>query len=204
MATFWSTVARADRRSRGSNAVLTDGTDEHTLWLNRVPEPRSVKQRVHLDVHTADVAALQAAGPRWPTTPTRGPCSATPRAGEFCAFVRPPDRLPDYRLYEVVVDAVDPPTIAAWWAERFAATVQTAPEHEFCWLEPVSGLPGRLVFNPVPEPKIGKNRVHWDVWADADALVAVGATLIRRRDHEIGWDVLADPEGNEFCVFPRS
>ena len=35
----------------------------------------------------------------------------------------------------------------------------------------------------------------------SDGLVAAGATLLRRRDDEIGWDILADPEGNEFCVF---
>ena len=53
----------------------------------------------------------------------------------------------------------------------------------------------------VPEPKRAKNRVHWDVWGNASALVAAGATLLRAHDTEIGWDVLADPEGNEFCVF---
>ena len=38
---------------------------------------------------------------------------------------------------------------------------------------------------------------------DTEYLVAAGARLLRRRDDEIGWDVLADPEGNEFCVFTR-
>ncbi len=33
------------------------------------------------------------------------------------------------------------------------------------------------------------------------ALLALGATLVRRRDEDVHWDVLADPEGNEFCVF---
>jgi hypothetical protein len=57
-------------------------------------------------------------------------------------------------------------------------------------------------FAPVPEPKTVKNRIHWDVWADdVQPLLDAGATLLRARDDEIGWDVLADPEGNEFCVF---
>ena len=61
------------------------------------------------------------------------------------------------------------------------------------------------MFGPVPEPKVVKNRIHLDVVAaDLDALLAAGATVLRRRDDEIGWDVLADPEGNEFCRFePR-
>ncbi len=61
---------------------------------------------------------------------------------------------------------------------------------------------------PVPEPKTVKNRVHIDVVGDTQALLAVGARLLRARDAGpdddpeqggIEWDVLADPEGNEFC-----
>ncbi|MGW5716232.1 VOC family protein [Amycolatopsis sp. NPDC003865] len=58
--------------------------------------------------------------------------------------------------------------------------------------------------NPVPEPKTGKNRMHLDVLGDKAELLALGATVVRERDDDIEWDVLADPEGNEFCVFtPR-
>jgi hypothetical protein len=60
-----------------------------------------------------------------------------------------------------------------------------------------------MVFGRVPEPKAVKNRLHWDVRGNTDELVAAGARLLRARDDEIGWDVLADPEGNEFCVFAR-
>jgi hypothetical protein len=59
------------------------------------------------------------------------------------------------------------------------------------------------VFGAVPEPKTVKNRIHWDIWGITDELLAAGATLLRGRDDEISWDVLADPEGNEFCVFSR-
>jgi hypothetical protein len=60
------------------------------------------------------------------------------------------------------------------------------------------------VFAPVPEPKTVKNRVHWDVTlvdATIESLVAAGARVLRDRDDEIDWWVLADPEGNEFCAF---
>ena len=53
----------------------------------------------------------------------------------------------------------------------------------------------------VSEPKILKNRMHFDVVGATAALLAAGATLVRAEDHDIEWDVLADPEGNEFCVF---
>lgn len=55
--------------------------------------------------------------------------------------------------------------------------------------------------NPVAEPETVKNRMHLDVVGDTAALLAAGATLLRARDADIGWDVLADPEGNEFCCF---
>jgi hypothetical protein len=57
-------------------------------------------------------------------------------------------------------------------------------------------------FVPVPESKTAKNRVHWDVTAsEPAALVAAGATLLREPGGDIGWWVLADPDGNEFCAF---
>jgi hypothetical protein len=54
----------------------------------------------------------------------------------------------------------------------------------------------------VREPKTVKNRIHWDVTVpDVLPLVEAGATVLREPDEEIDWHVLADPEGNEFCVF---
>ena len=51
----------------------------------------------------------------------------------------------------------------------------------------------------MPEPKQAKNRVHIDVFGDVDELVTRGATIVERHER---WTVMADPEGNEFCVFP--
>jgi Glyoxalase-like domain len=56
--------------------------------------------------------------------------------------------------------------------------------------------------NEVPGPKAVKNRVHWDVTVTGlPPLTGAGATLLRLKDDEIGWHVMADPEGNEFCAF---
>jgi predicted enzyme related to lactoylglutathione lyase len=66
-----------------------------------------------------------------------------------------------------------------------------------------------LLFVKVPEAKVVKNRVHVDLQAidstrdhEVVRLVALGATVVadRRRPDGAGWVVLADPEGNEFCV----
>ena len=58
-----------------------------------------------------------------------------------------------------------------------------------------------MLFDPVPEPKTVKNRMHWDVYGDVAELVGRGATVL---DEQPRWTVLADPEGNEFCVFPSA
>jgi hypothetical protein len=57
-------------------------------------------------------------------------------------------------------------------------------------------------FVGVDEPKTVKNRIHWDVVStDVPALEARGARVLRSPDRDVTWHVLADPAGNEFCVF---
>ena len=122
-----------------------------------------------------------------------------PDGQEFCGFVR--DQLPDYRLYEVVVDCADGEPVARWWAEVLGGELERDGED---WaLTKAPGIPFEyLVFGAVPEPKTVKNRVHWDVGAaDPQLLVGAGATLLRPRGGDIDWHVLADPAGNEFCAF---
>ena len=80
---------------------------EHTLWINAVPEPRTVKQRVHLDVLVAEVADLLELGARGAGRGAAWTVLADPEGGELCAFVRP-GRADRYRLIEIVVDAADP------------------------------------------------------------------------------------------------
>jgi hypothetical protein len=101
---------------------------------------------------------------------------------------------------------VDPRPIAAWWADVFGATLEGRDDRDWWWITGIPGLPYlSWDFVPVPEPKIVKNRIHWDVTVDAvDDLVAAGATVLREPDDEISWTICADPEGNEFCAFTSS
>jgi hypothetical protein len=184
---------------------LVDGVPGHSLWLNVVPEPKTVKHRVHLEVHVAAVSDLIDLGARVLDDSQRWTMLADPEGGELCAFVRDPGTLRDYRLYEVVVDSANPAAIASWWADRFGVPVQhgTDSDGNVSWLEGALGPEVELVFGEVPEPKTAKNRLHWDVRGDVDELVAAGARLLRGPDEDIAWHIVADPEGNEFCVFPR-
>ena len=178
---------------------LGDGVETHTVWLNLVPDPRTVKNRVHLDVDVASVGEVLAAGGRVLDDTQPWTVLTEDQVGELCAFVRPPGRLRPYRLHELVVDCADPERVARWWADRFGVEPQTNAEDT--WIEGGGGLPWAVNFVPVPEPKTTKNRVHWDVVGSTPDVLDAGATLLRARDSEIRWDVLADVEGNEFCVF---
>ncbi len=204
MAPFWaSALGLQVTYQDGGDAVLASAVPEQTVWVNQVPEPRTVKQRVHLDLHVGSIADLEALGARRLSADGEfgWTVMADPEGGEVCGFVR--DRVPDYRLYEVGVDCVDPNPTAHWWAEALAAHA-VDDEQGFSYVEHIPGTPFEsLVFAPVPEPKTVKNRIHWDVTAESSQpLLDAGATMLRARDDEISWDVLADPEGNEFCVFP--
>ena len=198
-AAFWGPALGLARDPDPELRRLTDGVPEHTLWLNLVPEPKTAKQRAHLDVHVGAVSDLVDLGATVLDDSQRWTMMADPEGGELCAFVRDPETLTGYRLYEVVVDSADPAGIATWWAERFG--IEADHDEGASSLVGHPGPPFELVFAQVPEPKTVKNRLHWDVRGSTAELLAAGARLLRARDDEIGWDVLADPEGNEFCVF---
>ncbi len=109
------------------------------------------------------------------------------------------------RFYTIVVDSRDPASLARWWAEALGWQVVFEAAEEVAVAQNEDTYPG-LVFVPVPEPKTTKNRLHIDLApddrdAEVQRLLRLGAT---RADVGQGsdktWVVLADPEGNEFCV----
>lgn len=206
---FWAETLGLQFRPDDAAGVLEGESPEQRIWMNVVPEPKTVKHRVHLDVHTAAVDELVERGARVlepaETFGRRWTVMADPEGGELCAFVREPAALPAYRLYEMVVDCADSARVSRWWADVLAAEAVSGGGSEW-WLEGVPGLPFEgWVFDVVPEPKTVKNRIHWDVSCEAvSPLVDAGATLLRSPDDDISWHVLADPEGNEFCAFVTS
>jgi hypothetical protein len=120
------------------------------------------------------------------------------------------------RLVHLVVDAVQPATLARFWAAALGWEVGAEEDEEidlwpggYHYPDPVA-LP--LVFVPVPEAKTGKNRVHLDLAtesfehqaAEVRRLLGLGAVPADIGQGDVPWQVLADPEGNEFCVLePR-
>ena len=202
MGRFWSAALGLDLHlDYDGGARLAGPTPRHTVWINTVPEPVTVKQRMHLDVRADSVADLVALGgvvvdaESFPWTVMKDV-----EGGEFCAFPTGADR--PAGLKDIVVDTADHVRISAWWAEVLGAG-KTDDEQGYSYLEPVPEAPiESLDFVPVPEPKTVKNRIHIDVMTpDVQLLLDAGARLLRARDEEIRWSVLADPDGNEFCAF---
>ena len=111
------------------------------------------------------------------------------------------------RLHHIVIDTHDLPGLARFWTQALGWRVLSERDQEIV-IGTDENAPVGICFMPVSDVKTVKNRVHLDLTtsaADRDAeierLLALGAQRV-----EIGqtgresWTVLADPEGNEFCV----
>ncbi|HYO39125.1 MAG TPA: VOC family protein [Nocardioidaceae bacterium] len=111
------------------------------------------------------------------------------------------------------VDCADAFTLSEWWKQVLGyVDVEDDPNepgHEECMiLSPVTGH--SVLFVEVPERKRVKNRLHFDLRpadgatreVEVERAVALGATQVadHRREDGGGWVLLADPEGNEFCI----
>jgi len=111
------------------------------------------------------------------------------------------------RLHHIVVDAHDLPGLARFWTQALGWQVLSERENEIV-IGTDQNAPVGMCFMPVTDPKTVKNRVHLDLTSSAadrdqeiDRLLALGARRagIGQAGAE-SWTVLADPEGNEFCV----
>jgi hypothetical protein len=114
----------------------------------------------------------------------------------------------DLRWQSIVVDCGDPGRVASFWSEALRLPLH-GPEDGEWWLEPGGDLPD-ILFQRVPEAKSVKNRIHLDLRpaadqsAEVERLIGLGARRIDIGQGDVSWVVMADPEGNEFCVLaPR-
>jgi predicted enzyme related to lactoylglutathione lyase len=112
------------------------------------------------------------------------------------------------RLSHVMLDALDPDTLATFWCGLLETEVSARVDAgRFVFLRPTDGMPA-IGIQRVPEAKVTKNRVHVDL--QVDDLESVTRWVrshggSRVADHRLGdfhWRVVADPEGNEFCLVP--
>ncbi len=105
---------------------------------------------------------------------------------------------------QVVVAAADPVMLGRWWADALGWVLVNGAPAEFEIRPTADRLPGML-FLPVGEAKAGKNRLHLDFRPDDQQAAVARLLSLGARHADVGqgkqpWVVLADPEGNEFCV----
>jgi len=105
---------------------------------------------------------------------------------------------------QATVEADDPTALGTWWCDALGWVVVDCDPDVFEIQPEVGRLPG-LLFLRAGGPKAAKNRIHLDFRPDDQAreverLVALGATRIDIGQGDAPWVVLADPEGNEFCI----
>jgi predicted enzyme related to lactoylglutathione lyase len=113
-------------------------------------------------------------------------------------------------ILNITFDCTDAKSQAMFWAAVTGGSAEerdATPGHvEYAVVSPAPGVP-RLYFTTVPEPKQAKNRLHLDLVppdedqrAELARLVRLGATVPPDQPPGVGWIILADPEGNEFCL----
>lgn len=111
------------------------------------------------------------------------------------------------RWYSMVVDATDPTRLASFWAQALGWSIAYQEADEIAIEapdDPGDHVPA-IVFVRVAGSKTRKNRLHVDLNPDdqtveVERLAALGASPVDVGQRNVGWVVLADPEGNEFCV----
>ena len=117
---------------------------------------------------------------------------------------------PVLRMRDIVIDCNDHEKVVRFWASALGWKRRPVNEQYVALVPPTpmaGASPPALLFQKVPEKKTGKNRVHIDFGAkrrmeeEVKRLVGLGAKVVATRSlDDLNWTVLADPEGNEFCV----
>jgi catechol 2,3-dioxygenase-like lactoylglutathione lyase family enzyme len=128
--------------------------------------------------------------------------------------VKPAEKLAGMtsRISHITIDSRNAYAQSLWWAGVLGMTEdpddKNEPGHEECLIQSIDRTT-QVLFIEVPEPKQIKNRIHFDLRPtdrtrdeEVERVLALGATQVAdlRNDDGTGWVVLADPEGNEFCI----
>jgi len=186
-----------------------------------VPDPEAVRYRVHLDLATTSaahqaelVACLEELGAT-PADVGQGDVPwmvlADPEGNLFCVL-KPRENFSDTGpIAAVVVDCADPRAMARFWGEALDWTLhEVADDHAL--LRSTRGVGPYLEFLRRPHVKDVWHRIHLDLLPDpvegqateVARLWDLGATDADVGQGDVPWKVLADPEGNEFCVLGRA
>ena len=218
----WPVTHLADE----STVAPPDGAPGLELTFVPVDDPRVEPNRVHLDLASATRADQEATVTRLTSSGARAAdvgqgdvpwvVLADPDGNEFCVLEPRPEYAEAGPVAAVVVEAEDPASLARFWLEAAGWKLCAQGDVTASLCRP-DGLGPRLEFVRAGRDRLAKNRVHLDVapYAGDDQAAEVARLhALDARPVDVGqaplgadgvtWVVLADPEGNEFCVLsPR-
>jgi len=224
LARFWAEALRwevADETGDGVSVEPTDGT-RFRLDFRRVPEPKVGPNQIHLDLtstslddqHTS-VARLVELGARHIDI-GQGPDDehvvlADPEGNELCMIEPGNSFLADCgRLGAINCDGTR--EVGCFWSAALDWPLVWDQDEETAIRAPDGTGPIIAWGGPPMAPKVGKNRWHLEVapvdpadqHTEVDRLVALGAVRVDIGQGDVDWVVMADPDGNEFCVLPTA
>jgi predicted enzyme related to lactoylglutathione lyase len=225
LARFWADllgweVTHADEEEVDVAAPPEDGWDLNLVFVP-VTDEKVTKNRVHLDLASASpdhqmaqvAHALKVGATRADIGQRNVPwvVLADPEGNEFCVLDPRPEYMDTGAVAAIVVAALNPLRLAEFWSAATGWPVTATTEWTASLRSPASRGPW-LEFVRTEHPHEVKNRVHLDVaplltddhWAEVTRLSELGARKTDIGQGSVPWQVLADPEGNEFCVLtPR-
>jgi predicted enzyme related to lactoylglutathione lyase len=223
LARFWASALRWTTYDETNDAISLVPTDDtrFSILFRPVAEKKAGKNRVHLDLTTTSIEDQTETVRRLVELGARhidigqGPDEphvvlADPEGNEFCVIEPDNSFLAGCgRLGAIVSDGSR--EVGYFWSEALGWPLVWDQDDETAIRAPDGTGPFITWGPPVPE-KVTKNRLHLDIAppangdqrAEVDRLVSLGATRIDIGQGDVDWVVMADPDGNEFCVLsPR-
>lgn len=216
LADFWAAALRWDIYASGDEIGLvpTDGT-RFRIRFEPVPERKGGKNRIHLDLTTMSIDDQADTVSRLVERGSRADVGqrsdeghvvlADPEGNEFCVIEPDNAFLAGCgRLGSITCDGSR--QVGRFWSEALGWPLVWDQDEETAIRAP-DGAGPFITWGPPVLPKVGKNRFHLDVAPDhgdqhveVDRLASLGATRIDVGQGDVDWVVMADPDGNEFCV----
>ena len=215
LATFWASALGWELDDSQSWLAVVPTDDAHfALAFEDVPEPKTAKNPIHLDLVSESVDDQQQVVDRLIGLGAQhvdigqGEVDhvvlADPEGNEFCV-VRRGKFLADTGFLGAVVFEPANPSTGYFWGEALGWPVVYDEDGDVAIRAP-DGRGPFITFGPPGVAKHGKNRLHFDLTphadqsAEVDRLIARGARRIDIGQGDVSWVVLSDPDGNEFCV----
>ena len=224
LAGFWASALHwevLDETKKEIGLLPTDGT-RLLIWFRPVLEPKVGKSRIHLDLvsesplHQSEmVDRLITSGARridiGQSPDDDHVVLADPEGNEFCVVLRG-EFLATTGLLGAIVFEPAAPVVGRFWSEAAGWPLVYDRDGDTAIRAPDGRGPFVTFGPPTSAMKTGKNRLHLDIapspdgdqTVEVDRLTALGARRVDIGQGDVSWVVMADPEGNEFCVLtPR-